>query len=115
MRTATIKLRSIAIAAQELPSSTRRELLRIAIASLAMLAVVYLCILGVMVWNIIERKAVEAQVHNLASEVRVLEESYLADSSKVDINFSQAMGFKEIKATYVRKSSLGLAANRNEI
>jgi hypothetical protein len=115
MRTAAIKIKSFVAVAQDLPRSTRAELFKIAVASLAMLAVVYFFILGAMVWNIIERKGTEAQMHLVASEVHTLEEKYLEQSSKVDINFSHAMGFREIKATYTRKNSLGLAAKRNEI
>lgn len=115
MRATAIKLKSLAIAANDLPRATRAELLKIAIASLVMLGIVYSFILGSMVWNIIERKAMEAEVRNLASEVAGLEESYLAAANKVDVNFSQAMGFKEIKATYARRSAFGLVGNRNEI
>ncbi len=116
MRTAAIKLRGAVGVAWSLPRQTRAQILHVILASFGMLAIIYLFILGMMVWNIIDRKALEVEVHKLASEVRLLEETYLAEASQVDLNFSHSQGFKEIKATFVPRKTLGsLGAPNNEI
>lgn len=115
MKSATIKLKSIARAGA-FYSPDRARLLSVALASLAMLAVIYVLILGNMIRDIAERKALDAEANILAGEVRALEESYLDSLSRVDADYSRNMGFKEIKATYAERPSLGSAdTGGNEI
>ncbi len=83
---------------------------------LATLALFYVLILGNMIFSIIGRKTLEKEMLALSGEVRKLEVSYLAVSNSVDINLSSTMGFKEIKATFATRKSLGLnKLSNNEI
>jgi len=82
------------------------------------LAVLYVVFLGNMVFNIVERRALETEARTLMSQVGDLELTYLSMSSSLDLNFSYAMGFKEAKANFAtRHPSLGLGPkeNSNEI
>jgi len=82
------------------------KLLQMMLWSLGALAVFYVVILGNMVWNIIERKSLESQARALTNEVAQLELSYLSLSSNIDLNFSYALGYKEVanKEFAVRKT-----------
>jgi hypothetical protein len=91
-------------------------ILRAMLLSLGGLAIFYVLILGNMVFNIVERKALEREALTLSNEVGDLELSYLAISSSVDMALSSSMGFKEAKTTFVTRKSLGsLKQASNEI
>ena len=80
------------------------------------LILVYILILGNMVLNIIERKSLEANARVLGNEVGNLELQYLSLSNKVDLNLSHSLGFKEIKANFATRKSLGsIKIANNEI
>ncbi|MFH1201149.1 MAG: hypothetical protein V1484_02390 [bacterium] len=78
---------------------------------LAALALFYMLILGNMVFSIVERRNLEKEMLTLSNEVGKLEVSYLAVSNSVDMNLSSMMGFKEIKATFATRQSLGYLGN----
>ncbi len=96
------------------------HMFHILIISFGILALVYVLILGNMVFNIIERRSIEKEILSLSNEVGVLELSYLSLSSKVDLNLARTLGFKEIKPkfairqTFVFNSSLNIKLD-NEI
>jgi len=75
--------------------------------SLGALALCYVLFLGNMVFNIIERKALEVSARSLTNEVGDLESQYFTASNKIDINLAQSMGFKEIQKAYAVRKSLG--------
>ena len=80
------------------------------------LAILYFLILGNMVFNIVERKALEKRELTLSTEVSSLELSYLSVSSSVDIALSSSMGFKKTQVNYATRKSLGsLKIDSNEI
>ena len=78
---------------------------------LAALAIFYVLILGNMVFSIIGRKTLEKEMLALSNEVGKLELSYLTVSNSVDMNLSSTMGFKETKATFATRKSLGYNSN----
>ena len=81
-----------------------------------MLAMLYVLILGNMIFNIVQRKNIEKQELSLSSEVGNLELSYFSVSSSVDMTLSASMGFKETKATFATREALGsLKMVNNEI
>lgn len=89
-------------------SHTRRKVLHFIFISMGFLAFLYVLLLGNMVWNIVERKAMEKKSYALASEIGVLELDYLALSSKVDVKLSYEMGFKEIKPNFATRKPIGM-------
>lgn len=93
-----------------------RVILNTMLALLAALAIWYVLILGNMVFNIVQRKAMEKEALALSNEVSNLELSYLSVSNSVDMALSSSMGFKETKATFATRKSLGsLKLDKNEI
>ena len=93
-----------------------RVILNAMLALLAALAIWYVLILGNMVFNIVQRKAMEKEALVLSNEVSNLELSYLSVSNSVDMALSSSMGFKETKATFATRKSLGsLKLDKNEI
>ncbi|OGI89818.1 hypothetical protein A3A95_00745 [Candidatus Nomurabacteria bacterium RIFCSPLOWO2_01_FULL_39_18] len=99
-------------------SDAPRIALRFILWSFGILAIWYVFILGNMVFNITERRALEARARTLSSEVGDLELAYLSMSKNIDLAFSYSLGFKEIKAKFaVRKSfdSLGLRESLGNI
>jgi hypothetical protein len=92
----------------------RRIVLNVMLAVLATLALWYVLILCNMVFNIVERKSLEKESLTLSNEVGDLELSYLSVSNSIDATLSSSMGFKETKATFAIRKSLGsikLASN----
>lgn len=97
----------------------QRRLLGILLASFGLLAFLYVLFLGTMVFNIVERRNVEAESRTLGNEVQDLESSYLSMSSGLDTALSSSMGFKETKISFATRKplkTLGSAALlKNEI
>jgi hypothetical protein len=86
------------------------------------LAILYVLILGNMVFNIVQRKALEKEALALSNEVGSLELSYLSLSGSIDVALSSSMGFKEIQPTFATRASLrplgsrgGITQAQNEI
>ena len=94
----------------------QKIILKIMLSILVALALLYVFILGNMVFSIVERKALEQKELSLSNEVAGLELSYLSVSSSVDMTLSSSMGFKETKAAFATRKSLGsLKLASNEI
>ena len=74
---------------------------------LAGLGLAYVLILGNMVFNIVERRGLEKEALVLINEVGGLELSYLSVSGSVDSVLSSSMGFKEARANFATRQSLG--------
>lgn len=97
-----------------------RRVLKIIFLSFGFLSILYVLFLGNMIFNIVERRTIEADAQVLGNAVMDLEAHYLAMSSGIDLDFSHTLGFSDAKATFATRSStpsLGLAssANPNEI
>ena len=86
----------------------KRLVWRVLLWSFGVLALLYVLLLGNMVRNIAERKNLEADWHSLSNEVGSLELAYLSLSNNIDLPLSYSMGFKETKATFATRQSLGL-------
>ncbi len=83
---------------------------------LGALALIYVLILGNMVFNIVERRSLEKEALTLTNEVSDLELSYLSVSSSVDPALAKSMGFVATKENYAtRKSALSMKLTNNEI
>lgn len=85
-----------------------RITLRLIFWSFAALALLYILLLGNMVFDIVERRSLEINARSLSNEVRNLELTYLSMSNNVDLALSYSMGFKEAKASFAIRKSLGL-------
>ncbi|MCC7160432.1 hypothetical protein IT399_01785 [Candidatus Nomurabacteria bacterium] len=93
-----------------------RVILNSLLSLLAILAIGYVLILGNTVFDIVQRKTLEKEAVALANEVSDLELSYLSLSGSIDMALSSSMGFKETKATFATRKSLGsLRLAKNEI
>ena len=80
------------------------------------LVLFYVLILGNMVFNIIERKSLEADARVLGNEVGNLELQYLSMSNKVDLNFAYSLVFKETNTKFATRKALGsIKVANNEI
>jgi len=88
-----------------------KNILNTMIFILGALALFYVLILGNMVFNIVGRKTLEKEILTLSNEIGKLELSYLSVSNSVDMNLSSTMGFKETKATFTTRKSLGFNSN----
>jgi hypothetical protein len=118
MRTVAIKMKTYARNVHIVDNGNLSErLLNIILFSLGALGLFYTLVLGNMVFNIVERRTLEADARNLSNEVRDLELSYLSVSEKVDLELSHSLGFSEVKATFAtRKSTLGsIKPTNNEL
>ncbi len=84
----------------------------------ALLAALYLFLLGSSVLNIVERKTLESQAHTLSNEIGALELDYLQVSNSIDRELSVSMGFQEISQNFATRKSVGLVSKKlakNEI
>jgi len=108
MKTIAIKMKSYAANVNVANNKLDRQILNILLWSLGALTLCYVLFLGNMIFNIIERKALEVDTRSLVNEVGNLESQYISVSNKVDLSLAGSMGFKEIKdKQYAVRRSLG--------
>ena len=117
MKTIAIKMKTYGRAVSIVNNdniSTR--ILHTLLSSLLILAVLYVFLLGSMVYNIVERRSLEADARNISNEVRDLELTYLSKSNSIDLELSYSLGFAETKPKYVTRKALGsISISQNEI
>lgn len=95
-------------------NNLERRILNTMILALGILALCYVIFLSNMIFNIVERKTLEADARNLSTEVGDLELQYLAASNKIDLSLASNMGFKETKQQFATRKhfgSLNIAGN----
>ena len=108
MKHASLKLKSYVGQARVVNNDNFNErILHSLLFTFGLLAILYVTILGNMVFNIVERRTLEADARNLSNEVGEMELSYLALSNNVDINMGHSLGFKEAKATFATRKAVG--------
>lgn len=90
-----------------------RRVLKVILLAFGMLSFLYIVFLGNMIFNVVERRTLEADARALSNEVMDLEATYLSMSSKLDLNFSKSLGFSEAKPTFATRKSLGFVSNSN--
>ncbi len=117
MRQATLKLKSYAGNVNIIINNNlHRRILNLMLWTLGALALFYVFFLGNMVFNIVERKALEGYARTLSSEVGNLELQYLSVSQKIDLDLAYSLGFKEVKTKFATRKSLGsISVAKNEI
>ena len=94
----------------------KKVVLNVMLAVLAALVFWYVLIIGNMVFDIAQRRALEKEALTLTNEIGNLELSYLSISDSIDLALSSSMGFKETKATFATRKALGsLKPATNEI
>ncbi len=111
MRAMSLKIKIYAGNINVINNDMEKVALRFILWSLGALALLYVIFLANMVGNIVERRGLEAQARSLSSEVSSLELTYLSMSSGIDLPLSYSMGFKETKASFATRKSLGMDGN----
>ncbi len=116
MRQASLKLKMYMGNVNIVNNNIERKALHMILLSFGILAFFYVIFLGNMVFNIVERRALEHQAMVLSNEVGDLELNYLSLSKDINLNLSHSMGFKETVANFATRKSLGsLKISNNEI
>lgn len=77
------------------------------------LAMAYLLFLGIITFNIVERKTLENHARNLSNDVGVLELEYLSLAKDIDMSISHEYGFKEVKASFAYRQKLAQGVSEN--
>lgn len=96
--------------------SARRRALNIMLLFLGALAFCYILLLGDIIFNIIERRALEADARIISNEVAGLELQYLSASDTIDLALAKSMGFQETKAKFAVRRTLGsIKLAKNEL
>ncbi len=88
-------------------NNLEKRILNILLFSLGACVLAYVLILGNITFNIVARQSLGVHARSLSNEVGSLELEYLTMSNNVDLAMSSEMGFKEIKAQYALRKSLG--------
>jgi hypothetical protein len=107
MKAIALKVKNYSSNVQIVNNNLSGTILNFLLVTLGALVVMYVSFLGIMVFNIVERKTVEAQIRTLSNDVNALELDYLAASNKIDLNFSHSLGFKETNTKFATRKSLG--------
>ena len=117
MKQVSLKLKSYANNVNIIDNGNlHRKILNSMFYTLGFLALCYVLFLGNMIFNIVERKALETKALTLSNEVGNLELEYLAMSQKVDLNLAYSLGFKETKTKFASRKTLGsISIAKNEI
>lgn len=94
----------------------QKKIFNFMLCILGILALIYVVLLGNMVFDIVSRKSLENRALTLYNEVGNLELTYLAASQKVDLKLADSLGFKEIKTKFATRKTLGsINIAKNEI
>jgi len=107
MRTIAIKVKSYAEHANILQAEDNGMILRTLLFAFGTLVLFYMFLLGSMVFNIIERRTLEAEARTLGNEVADLELKYLEASNNVDLALSRSLGFKEAQGVFTTRKAFG--------
>lgn len=75
------------------------------------LALLYVALLGIMVYNIVERKSYETEARAISAEVHDLELEYLSKTANIDMELSRSLGFTETKVEYATRKAIGRSPN----
>lgn len=114
MKQASLKLKKYTIDASGIETGgMEKRALGFFIFIFAVLAFGYVFFVGDMVFNVVERKALENEARALSAEVSELELAYLSLARGVDLELAYSLGFKDTEATYVKRSGLGSAEKVN--
>ena len=89
----------------------QKSILHTIFVSFGVIFVSYVLVIMGIIFNIAERKALDTQARNILNEVGELELTYLSKSSNIDISLSKSLGYKEVKAEYATRKSLGYISN----
>jgi len=118
MKTAILKINSYAKKTSIINNNDlERNILRSILFSIGFLGLCYVIIIGNMVFNIVERRSLEANARILSSEVGELELQYLSASNNVDLVFAKSKGFKEpsVKKFSTRQTFGNISFAKNEL
>lgn len=121
MKTAKVKIQKYAKGVSSVSivnnNGLERNILRGILASAGVLVACYVFIMGNMVFNIIERRALESDARELTNQVGELELQYLNISKSVDLSLAASKGFKETdtKKFATRKSLGSISFAKNEL
>jgi hypothetical protein len=111
MRQASLKLKMYANNVNAINNNMANTIFNFMVWSGICLVVLYVVFLGTMVFNIVERKALEGQARSLANDVGDMELTYLSMSNKIDLELSHQMGFKETAARFTTRRTVGSNTN----
>jgi hypothetical protein len=96
-------------------NNLEKRMLNILLYIFGVLAVLYVLILGNMIFNVVARQSLGKEARALSNEVGDLELQYLSMSNKIDLTLSSEMGFKEANTKFAVRKSLGtLSLSSNE-
>ena len=116
MRTLALKLNNHTGHSRVINSNLRETIFKAMLYALGALALVYVLLLGNMVFNIIARKALQAHASAMTGKLSELELQYLSMSNKIDVTFAKSIGFQETKMKFATRESLGsLSMANNEL
>lgn len=88
-------------------STLRVRILNAMSLVLGVLVLFYLVILSFLVWNVVERKTLEAEARSLSNEVGELELVYLEKSVQVDLDYSYTLGFVPVEKEFAGRVEVG--------
>ena len=115
MKEATIKMKSYAKKVETIDQiiDLRSKIFYSLMIGFGVFSLLYVFVLGNMVFNIIERKTVELDIRNSLNEVANLEADYMTLVNNIDKNSSVVFGFVEVKPVFATRSSLGYSLEDN--
>lgn len=110
MKEASVKVKSYVKKVETIDQAIdlRSKVLYFLMIGFGVFSLLYVLVLGSMVFNIIERKTVEVETRNTLNEVADLEASYMTLVNNVDKESSITLGFVEVKPVFAVRSSLSL-------
>ena len=93
-------------------TDTQKKLLRILLASSAVLFTIYIYLIGSITFNVIARKTLEGTVVSLNGHINQLELTYLNNINAIDKEYALSNGFVEVKQNLFASRSITHVAIR---
>ena len=117
MKQASLKLKSYVNNVNIIDNGNlQKRILNTMLLILGILVFFYVYFLGNIVFNIVERKALDVYAYKLSNNVGNLELEYLSISQKIDLDLAHSLGFRETKTKFVtRKILSSIKVSKNEI
>ncbi len=77
----------------------RKQIFRVLLGVLIMLSVGYLYLIGSITFNVLARKSLETNLHDVGSHVSQLDLEYLAIANTINAPLGTSLGFVDAKGT----------------
>jgi hypothetical protein len=91
----------------------RGKLLKLIMVSFGVFSLLYIFVVGSMVFNIVARKSFDVEFKEVSNQVALLESNYVELSSGINKEYSALLGFEETNPVFTARTSAKFVLQEN--